>query len=1114
MTGLSTTPPQLESSSSLRRAAAQCTAELLADAGRSTSCLSLVPPVRAGILREHKLDEYDVRIDVPLPRSLAHDANGVQLINPSVHCRDGRLLLAARAMWAVTVQPPCTDVWRSHTILTSISFDKRARTMTLARAPNGTFTGGSRACIADLTAGRKGDIYDHDEAGDEGDDSDGGGGKVHSDGGNSSVLEGGGSDGNAQAARCARLGLPHSVGLGMEDPRLFDITAAAASTAAVAAAATAAAAPDAAAVGSGLLISFSAPRRQQITNCEELSNRRTMSLMPLQPLAPPTPLKWSVTADASDRNWLLFQQHGELFSVFSIEPHIVLRIGRGGACEERHRTSNKYFARKFPNRAIHGGANPLRVSTSKRSHYYVGIFHTKDASLQYENYAYSFSAEPPFRIRAISRKPLVLQGRRVRFVSSLTYLGHSHVIDEAMVGVSYGSDDVEGRFVILPMRVLLQNLVDVSAHSLDLPISLAGAGGAGLTASDGEAAGGASAPLVSNRLQLPFEREQGAGLSHPSLASARASRVVSVGANEDGPGNCFLMPQVRFDAPSIKMVPASAATECCRLCKGVAYCTAFSWSPQDGGACWLKQWTGTATFRDGFISGHFGRRASCACDVSHNTALRLPANHSLDVRVPGSAHPLISCCTACMEHDDCGAWTWSQQRGGCKLYRPPPTQSSGLYVHAPQSVSSVVSLKRSVLFVHNHPPQQRLGSDRRLLALVQQVQRLGWSVSYAGAEAYDPGPVTGQTLLSQMGIPLLSPVSKPGALAAFARTHDVSVVVLCLWFWGKQSVPQRYMRSLRNKMPQLKLVVMSDDVHHQRLQLETEDAGRSVGTEVKTLKEEELRHYFYADHVLTISEVDKAGIISSLPTSRAMHESRFSTLRHVYADGVIFPLERSKSFDQRNGLIFVGNLNNPTNLYSMRWFIREVWPQVRRAEPRMTLQVVGSLDGESARRSGLLELLRASPGVTVSGYVADSDMGHSLQQARVFIAPIRWATGIVTKQTLAHVHGLPSVVTPSAAQHIAPAPLDESGRGDVWSHIQGRYVLVKVAAVAETSTDYAAAILNIHSNSSAWEELSRNGARYARSGGGGKGVCPAGLSDDWLAFWGKLQTGCCTGVFK
>ena len=96
---------------------------------------------------------------------------------------------------------------------------------------------------------------------------------------------------------------------------------------------------------------------------------------------------------------------------------------------------------------------------------------------------------------------------------------------------------------------------------------------------------------------------------------------------------------------------------------------------------------------------------------------------------------------------------------------------------------------------------------------------------------------------------------------------------------------------------------------------------------------------------------------------------------------------------------------------------------------------------------------------------------------------------------------------------MAPAPLDESGRGDVWSHILGRYVLVPVAAVAESAGEYAEAVLHVHANSSAWEELSRNGARYARSGGGGKGVGPAGLGDDWLALWGKLQTGACTGTF-
>ena len=41
-------------------------------------------------------------------------------------------------------------------------------------------------------------------------------------------------------------------------------------------------------------------------------------------------------------------------------------------------------------------------------------------------------------------------------------------------------------------------------------------------------------------------------------------------------------------------------------------------------------------------------------------------------------------------------------------------------------------------------------------------------------------------------------------------------------------------------------------------QLEAEDAGRAGGKEVSKLKEDELRHYFHADHVLTISDVDKA----------------------------------------------------------------------------------------------------------------------------------------------------------------------------------------------------------------------------------------------------------------
>ena len=92
-------------------------------------------------------------------------------------------------------------------------------------------------------------------------------------------------------------------------------------------------------------------------------------------------------------------------------------------CTEAHRTHNRYFS-LFGERAIHGGTNPMLERHARGPGvYFVSVFHTKDRALQYQNYAYTFAAEPPFRITAVSRRPLVLRGKRVRFVSSLSYLG-------------------------------------------------------------------------------------------------------------------------------------------------------------------------------------------------------------------------------------------------------------------------------------------------------------------------------------------------------------------------------------------------------------------------------------------------------------------------------------------------------------------------------------------------------------------------------------------------------------------------------------------------------------------------------------------------------------------
>ena len=45
---------------------------------------------------------------------------------------------------------------------------------------------------------------------------------------------------------------------------------------------------------------------------------------------------------------------------------------------------------------------------------------------------------------------------------------------------------------------------------------------------------------------------------------------------------------------------------------------------------------------------------------------------------------------------------------------------------------------------------------------------------------------------------------------------------------------------------------------------------------------------------------------------------------------------------RRHGVVFVGNLNNPTNLHGLRWFLRDVWPAVRAAATNAPSQVLAA----------------------------------------------------------------------------------------------------------------------------------------------------------------------------
>jgi SAM-dependent methyltransferase len=147
-------------------------------------------------------------------------------------------------------------------------------------------------------------------------------------------------------------------------------------------------------------------------------------------------------------------------------------------------------------------------------------------------------------------------------------------------------------------------------------------------------------------------------------------------------------------------------------------------------------------------------------------------------------------------------------------------------------------------------------------------------------------------------------------------------------------------------------------------------------------------------------------------------------------------------FGARQDLLFVGALNadDTPNSDSVRWFVTEVWPAVRKAlGDDIRLHVVGTCEAPSVRAL-------AAPDVILHGR-AEALAPH-LDTARVFVVPTRYAAGIPHKAHEAAARGLPMVVTPLIAGQLG------------WDS----FVTVGVDAVA-----FASACVNLHQNEAAWQ---------------------------------------------
>lgn len=254
-------------------------------------------------------------------------------------------------------------------------------------------------------------------------------------------------------------------------------------------------------------------------------------------------------------------------------------------------------------------------------------------------------------------------------------------------------------------------------------------------------------------------------------------------------------------------------------------------------------------------------------------------------------------------------------------------------------------------------------------------------------------------------------------------------------------VANNVLAKIREVNPNAKVLLNNADLHflrELRTALASGDASRL--TEVDQVRERELAVMRKVDVVLSYTDVEHSVIQSH--TSGAVNVMKCPWVLEIPPVG--------PSFEERRGLSFLGGFRHPPNGQAMEWFAREVMRPLESRRSDIVLSIYGAHMGPE------IEALKAV-NIQPVGYI--EDQADAYRPHRVFVAPLLSGAGIKGKVLSALAHGIPCVLSPTAAEGIGLR--------------NGHDCLI-----ARSADEWLAAITRLYDDGVLWEKLSANARDY------------------------------------
>ena len=221
-----------------------------------------------------------------------------------------------------------------------------------------------------------------------------------------------------------------------------------------------------------------------------------------------------------------------------------------------------------------------------------------------------------------------------------------------------------------------------------------------------------------------------------------------------------------------------------------------------------------------------------------------------------------------------------------------------------------------------------------------------------------------------------------------------------------------------------------------------------LGRDWRLLKSYEGRLVREFDAVLAVSREDKAALQEA--AGQPVDAASTTVIPIAIDTDKVAVVEREA---EPRHVLHIGTMYWPPNIDGVNWFIREVYPLIRRERPDVQFDVVGSRPPDD-----LVALNEAGLGISVTGYVADPT--PYFQRAALMVVPLRAGGGMRVKILNALAQGIPIVSTTLGHEGIAVTP--------------GQDILV-----GDTAESFAAKVLQVLNDPDLGSRLATSGRRMA-----------------------------------